>query len=334
MKLNAIFQNGCILQANKPIYIFGTGAGEATVTLNGATAEATAEGDKWVVELPAMDYGGPYELSVTLNGEAVTLSDVWLGDVYLLAGQSNMQLTLASTDYPKELYRPLPNVRLFSTPRPESNEHFKPEDGWVTSTRENAQYWSALGYMVASFLTVRSSHKIGLVECYQGAAAIQTYLPPRAFEQYPEFDLPFNARYEKNPKYFWNYENSYLYKFHFESIIPYGFAAVLWYQGESNANKDESVIYDRYLTTLITMWREDLRDADLPFVVVQIADYVYRADENWARIQEMQTKVGKEVPHVITVPCRDVCENTQIHPAKKSLLARRMADAVLELCQG
>ena len=69
MNLNPIFTTGVILQAQKPVRIFGEGAGKVTVTLGGKTAQTVSAGGKWVLELPAFDYGGPYTLEVTLDGE-------------------------------------------------------------------------------------------------------------------------------------------------------------------------------------------------------------------------------------------------------------------------
>ena len=329
MELNQLFCDGMILQADKPVRVFGKGAGKASVRFNGAQAKGTFTGEDWLLELPAMPYGGPYEMAVKLDGSETILRDVWVGDVYLLAGQSNMQMKLADTDFPKNLYRPLPNVRLFSTRRAEDNEHFKPEDGWVPARKEEAGYWSALGWLTAMFLTERKSCKIGLIECYQGAAAIQTYLPDRVFEEHPEYDIPYGGRGDMMWK--WNEIHSILWHFQFEGILPFPMSAVLWYQGESNWREAESLIYDKLLTALLRSWREDLRDPKLPFVIVQIADYKPREGASWSRIQEAQARVAAEDPYAELVVCRDVCENDQIHPKKKSILARRMADAVLLL---
>ena len=55
MKMNEIFCDGLILQANKPVRIFGSGNGTVTVTIGGKSATATAEGERWLVELPSFD---------------------------------------------------------------------------------------------------------------------------------------------------------------------------------------------------------------------------------------------------------------------------------------
>ena len=68
MELNQLFCDGVILQANKPVRVFGTGNGTATVTIGEKTQTVQADGDVWLAELPPFDYCGPYVLQVELNG--------------------------------------------------------------------------------------------------------------------------------------------------------------------------------------------------------------------------------------------------------------------------
>ncbi len=57
--LNPIFSSNMVLQANKPVRIFGGGSGNITVELDGEKKSAVSENDSWLVELSAHDYGGP-----------------------------------------------------------------------------------------------------------------------------------------------------------------------------------------------------------------------------------------------------------------------------------
>jgi sialate O-acetylesterase len=96
--LPQIFQDGMVLQRGKTIPVWGkTNAGETvTVSLNKKKATATADSKgRWRVDLPAMKAGGPYILEVKgEKSEAISLTDVWVGDVWLCSGQSNMETTL------------------------------------------------------------------------------------------------------------------------------------------------------------------------------------------------------------------------------------------------
>lgn len=321
MNLAPVFSNGLVLQANKPIRIFGTGGGRVTVKLCGNTAEFVSRATEWAIELPSMDYGGPYEMTVDLAGRVRRISDVWVGDVYLLSGQSNMQFKLRESDYPKDDYENKPLMRLFSLECMESGERFFPEDGWIACEKETAGDWPCIGYLTGKFLSESRGRAIGFIACSQGAAAIQTFLPERVFED-ESFVIPENERFDMN--YPWNIGHSMLYRYMFRKIVPFSLAAVIWYQGESNCSEKESLVYGRMLGALIDEWRKDLMDKYLPFVVVQIADFLPRAGEPWSRIQRAQLEAAKK-KNVKTVICADVCENNLIHPTHKTELSRRIA---------
>ena len=76
---------------------------------------------------------------VSDKNESVTLNNVYIGEVYLCSGQSNMQFKLCESTYPKEEYVSNKNLRLFSTERMLDNEHFKSHDGWVVCNKETAE---------------------------------------------------------------------------------------------------------------------------------------------------------------------------------------------------
>lgn len=325
MRLNDLFCDGAVFQANKPIRIFGTGGGRLEINFCGNRFESENVGARWEAELPAMPYGGPYELEITLDGRKRVLHDIYIGDVYILAGQSNMQFKLRESDYDLNLCKKDSFLRLFSTERVQAGESFFPQDGWIKADETNIADWSCLGYLAGKELREKNDRVIGLITCYQGAADIQNFLPDSAFEN-PSFNIPDNERFDLN--YPWNKGHSLLYNFQVKQIIPYQSAAVIWYQGESNASEKESSLYGEMLSCLIHSWRDAFKDQTLPFIIVQIADYVGRDNAFWHRIQQAQEEIQHKEQYVKTVVSRDVCENTDIHPKRKYELAKRIADAV------
>lgn len=325
MELNPIFTNGAVLQAEKPLRIFGTGTGLLSLRVEGRRFEGKMDSERWCVTLPALPYGGPYELRAVLDGRESVLTDLWAGDVYVLGGQSNMQFKLRESDTRE--YRGDERVRLFSTRRPEP-EPFCPEDGWVTLTEENAGAWSCIGYHVGRFLREHTDRMLGFVTCYQGAADLQSFLPDAAFEAHPEFLLPDEERFDM--QYPWNEGHSRLYRSMVESILPFGTAGVVWYQGESNCAPKEAALYGKMLSVFIQSWREAFLDETLPFVIIQIADYEPRRGEAWRVIQDAQMEAARRIPFVKTVVSADVCETDLIHPTHKTELSRRAAEALEE----
>lgn len=70
-----------VLQANKPVNIFGSGDGIVKVEINGHFVETKANGE-WVLTLPPSDYSGPHTMKITMNEETVILHDIYFGDVF------------------------------------------------------------------------------------------------------------------------------------------------------------------------------------------------------------------------------------------------------------
>ena len=150
--LPQLFQNGMVLQRNKLIPVWGKAdAGETvTVTLNKKKVVTTADSDgRWRVDLPQMKAGGPYTMegkSEGVNSDEMVLSDVLIGDVWLLSGQSNIDVTIERVYpwYTKDIdsYEN-PNVRLFRVQN-ETDTHGVRDDirptsiNWKPVTKQNA----------------------------------------------------------------------------------------------------------------------------------------------------------------------------------------------------
>lgn len=358
MKLSAIFSDNMILQANKPVYVFGEGKGKITVEIQGKSVSYVSNNENWLVELPSFDYGGPYVMMVNLDGDIKVFNDIYFGDVYLLSGQSNNQIKLWQTNTPEENYKDNDSIRLFTVDRLENQgkhvltedgwktlskngdiinlqgEHYGSKDGWIVAQKDEVGFWPAIGYLLGDILTQKSDRKIGLIACYQGASVIQSWLPKHYLDN-TEFFVPLEKRSlnARKPLYSaWNGDGM-LYEGMIEKIIPFSFKAVVWYQGESNFNGEDSKcdIYAGILKMLVEKWREDFKDNNLPFIIVQIHDYAYSLNlegSGWRDIQKAQEVVCETVNDAYLVKSADICETNNIHPPTKLPLAKRIADVV------
>ena len=94
-----VFSDSMVLQRNKNITVWGMAYDgmKVTVSLNGKTAEAVTKNHRWTAVLPAMEAGGPYEMTVSSGNEKIVFTDVMLGEVWLAGGQSNMELELQNS---------------------------------------------------------------------------------------------------------------------------------------------------------------------------------------------------------------------------------------------
>ena len=332
MRLNAIFTSNMVFAANKPIRIYGEGDGIGELYFANLYARVESIDGKWIVELPEMDYGGPFELRFIAEGEEILLDDIYVGEVYLLSGQSNIQFKIRESRFPIEQCEANDLMRVFGTECMQKVERFAPKDGWMKCALDTVGEWSAIGYHMAHELVKRKNVAIGVVNCYQGASVIQSWMPKGAQEKLG-ISIPPEELFEThNIEAFkiWNYDGA-LYDYAFSQVVPFSFSGVVWYQGESNSSPAEAKVHELQLEELINVWRADLMDESLPFIIVQIANYSARDDEAWHMIQEAQMRVGNNMSNTKTVVSADVCEDHTVHPKTKTILSKRIADAACEL---
>ncbi len=331
MQANPIFTSRMVFAAGQPIRVYGTGEGTAEVSFAGETRTVTAKEGVWEAEFPPMAYGGPYVLTMKFPGGEAVLEDVYVGEVYLMAGQSNMQFKLKESNAPKELYRENPFLRMFSTERPEKSDRFTPADGWVTAEADTVGDWTALGYLAGDLISQRKQIAVGIITCYQGASVIESWLPKGLLAEHgialPPEVLHGDHFYHEFA--LWNGEGV-LHDFALSQAVPFGLSGVVWYQGESDATPEEGAVYFKELELFIGTLRKEFRREDLPVAVVCLADNVDREQVGWKAVQEAQVKAGEVIPYVTTVLSADICETDQIHPPTKHLLAERIAGVFLE----
>lgn len=325
MKLSEIFCDNMVLQADKPIKIYGKSSSEVTVTLNGNTAKATPENGRFVAEMSPMKYGGPYELKIDGDGEKVTIQNVYIGEVILCSGQSNMAFTMNLEKTPPEEYISDDMLRTFVSHKDAENIF-----EWRICEASTVDSWSALCYHIGCGLRKKLDCAIGMINASVGASMIQSWMHEDRYYG-SDIELPVEKMHHDitYPLYDWNVPGN-LYHRSFERLIPYSVRSVVWYQGESNTSDAESEIYDKMLYILVQNWREDLRDATLPFTIVQIANYKkYDNQAAWSGVQNAQERAEKTVPYLSCVKSFDVCEDNDIHPPTKSKLAQRICEDLI-----
>ena len=331
MELSQIFSNNLVFAKDKPVRIFGSGKGNGEITFMGETKRVASNSDFWCVEFSPRGYGGPYEIISTLNGETTIIKNVYVGEVLVFCGQSNLQFKLASSKTPKSLYETNSLLRLFSTKRLDDEEFFYPEDGWVTAKKDEVYKWTALGYLASNLFQNERGVAVGVITCYQGASVIESWLPRGELEKNGIVLLGKEKFIDHFvPQYTWN-KDGFLYDFALSQILPFSVSAVVWYQGESDAYGEEAKMYDRELEILISCYRKAFNDENLPFAIVGLADCDERAGEGWTNIQNAQEKVAKKDRNSVFIVSKDVCETNDIHPPTKHFLAKRICEGLKKI---
>ncbi len=320
-----------VFASGKPIRIYGTGCGRAQITFAGITKTVVSETDNWLIEFEPMKYGGPYELIFEDGNDALTLKSIYVGEVYLCAGQSNMEFKMSWSSFDPALYESNNKLRLFATDRIEKTDYYTPKDGWVICDKEKVGKWSAIGYFTGMEIVKEKGIAVGVITCYQGASVIESWVPKNAFTD-NGIDVSLNRKnydhyFEKYAR--WNGDGV-LYEYALSQVIPFSLSAVVWYQGESDTSKEEAPLYLKELSILIDIWRENFKNEKLPFVIVQLADCLKRSGVPWSTVQKAQYDIQFLVPNVKCVISSDVCENDNIHPPTKDKLSKRIASSLLE----
>ena len=108
VRLPKVFGSHMVLQRGRKLPVWGwAGAGEnVTVKLTGKELDIKAEttvdgGGRWKLELPVLEAGGPYVMTV-LGSSTATFTNVMVGEVWLCSGQSNMEWTVSRSLNPQE----------------------------------------------------------------------------------------------------------------------------------------------------------------------------------------------------------------------------------------
>ena len=183
IELPRIFSDGMILQRDQPIRVWGRcgGCERVVVTFAGTVAEASADTNgQWRVELPALEAGGAYVMQVDDGAHSKEFRDVYVGDVWLASGQSNMEWPMASADDAGiEIARATDAlVRHFKVPHSWSGEpEWQLAGGeWIASSPMTAADFSAVAHFFARELRKSTGVPIGIIDSTWGGSRIEAWM--------------------------------------------------------------------------------------------------------------------------------------------------------------
>ncbi len=199
LKVHAIFASNMVLQRNKPIMIWGWSTPEKTVRVqlgkDQAEAKATGAKGRWEVTFPAREASAePQTMVVTAGDEKVEMSNIVVGDVWVMSGQSNMAYALKAVQEEdiESAQSNLPLLRFFSI---SPNEQSVPQDdipaekietqGWAVSNPETSLNFSAIGYVFGSRIQRSLGIPIGIIKNSRGGASIEAIVPSHKFDEHP-----------------------------------------------------------------------------------------------------------------------------------------------------
>jgi sialate O-acetylesterase len=356
---HSLFSSHAVFQQGIPVPVWGTaGSGELVIVeFNGQLKQTTAENSKWMVRLDPMGAGGPYDLSISGAGNRVVTSDIYVGEVWICSGQSNMERQLGpragqplitnweaerdAADYPliREYYVP---ISIADHPREERGSR------WVVCSPATVSDFSAVGYFFARDLYKNLKTPVGIIFTAAGGTRAEFWTSRAGLESHPEFKTLVEnydqslrnysiqlAEYKRekssetapaNPA-----ESGHVsghYNAMIAPLLPYAIKGVIWYQGESDNDKAEQ--YKTMFPLMIKDWRDGWGQGDFPFLFVQIAPYVHMSPEI-REAQLLSLKSTRNTAMVVTTDCGDPYD---IHPPHKQPVGYRLSLAARALAYG
>ena len=191
VRLPNLFSNHMLLQRDLSTAVWGWAEpGEkVTVSISGQTAGTTTGPDgQWQVRLKPLPAGGPFELTVA-GKNTITLTDVVIGDVWICAGQSNMEFGLGGSDNQASVIPFATNamIRLLNDKGPASPDPVQDiNTNWVVCSPLTAGSASAVGYFFGKRIAAETGVPIGLISCAWGGTAIEPWTTPVGLRAIPE----------------------------------------------------------------------------------------------------------------------------------------------------
>lgn len=314
-------------------------SGNASIPLShpGAVSARVLKGPRVLIpwhetagEIRGVPSGGPYTVEIRpVNGPRSKVSGILVGDLWVLAGQSNMD----GCGSLLEVESPSANVHAYyydetwgvareplcvladsidpvhwpceaeELPRIREEDHQFRDRGAGIGIRFGKDVYKATGV------------PIGLIICSHGGTSIEQWDPA----------LRSQAGHS-------------LYGSMMRRVAACGnrIAGMLWYQGESNATPETCETYQNRMRDFIHAVRKDLQTPRLPFLTVQIGrffiDELVFPPAPWDRIQQIQLELAREMDNVALIASIDSTLSDAIH--NDAISGRRLGARLAKVALG
>lgn len=342
VRLPHLLGDGMIVQQQTDVRLWGWDKPGTTVkaTTSWSDQTATAKTDKngrWIltVRTPKAGYT-PLSITFDDGDGTTTLKDVLAGEVWVCAGQSNMEMPLRGFDncpvegYNNEVvnasqYKGIHYVKIPSVMSMQPLDDANCQ--WQTISPATVGDCSATGYFFAQTVNRALDIPVGLILANKGGTRVESWLDADNLKKYTDESLDSMTNVKKYPGDYlrplvWGYGT-------FSPILNFTVKGILFYQGCSNVGAPGDQ-YSQRLKLLVEQWRRDFKLGQIPFYFVQIAPY-YNGDVNGTAgplLREQQLKASKIIPNSDIVCTEDLVypyETQQIHPTMKKPVGQRLA---------
>lgn len=340
--LASVCGDGMVLQRGGKAPVFGTTEPgvKVAVEFRGKKYEGAADAaGAWRVDLEPGDAGGPFPLRIQAKS-AIELKEVYVGEVWLCSGQSNMHYALSYSKDAGTLKLDPPNPLLRLQRFPEAS--YAPNRpalrylGWQAAEKKSAMPFSGTGYYFGAALQEHLKIPVGLIHSAYNATNVSEWTGAWTLEGHKHGKLPEGTLYRRQVR----------------SMQPFAIRGVIWYQGEANAQTLQDPLglgYDLRLAALIQSWRRDWGQGDFPFLFVQLARIGFGKEQvhgtqlpapeqretvaGWARVRDEQRKALDLAPNTGMAVVYDLTTGN-LHPPEKKPMGERLALLARSLAYG
>lgn len=280
-----LFTNGMVLQRDKVIPVWGKGSAGQSITIGisggtSVTGNIDANGF-WKLNLPAMPAGGPYTMTLVSGVQTLVKTDVYLGDVFMVSGQSNMAWPVNQTpNGPTEIATAnnqlIRQFRVNKATSPAPLDTLPAGSSWTPANIYSVPYFSAVAYYCAKELQSHIGNiPIGLVNNSYEGARIESFMSYQMLGYDTSVHLPAGEP---------EHQPTLIYNAMVQPLIGMPFKGFWWYQGESNAGTmPDAVNYESLFRNMITSYRGIFGGYDFPFYWVQLHNFGGAPNvESWA----------------------------------------------------
>ena len=319
------FSDNMVLQRGVENIISGKGPARQLLSLllgSNKYYVISDEAGNFEFRLPAMDACfTPTEVSISNGIIERRIENVLIGDVYLFAGQSNMQWMTKDSDYREEDINNLinSNVRFFcqDVVQSQTKKEYVTNGRWFVPARGNLDYFSAIATVAGSMLGVmlKNDAPIGIITAYQGDTNIANWMGPEY--------------YNGNCSTKYLHYNAMVYPLRHTNL-----KGVVWYQGCNNSSA--GIEYKDILLDLFRNYRELFGNSDVAFFVIGLACYDGDSGNNFdfSYVRESQALACSLDDNAYFISSCDDGDPTYIHPRAKRYICERVAKSIASVFYG
>jgi sialate O-acetylesterase len=341
-KLPLFFSDSMVLQRNTNAAIWGTDIANKKIKVTGSwgniDSTITNSSGNWKLKLPTPAAGGPYTL--TINGSStIVIKDVQIGEVWLCAGQSNMEMPMKgyASSTPPQLVDSSTffianslntKLRVFMSGWNGTSRipvTTTTTGIWETASPATTADFSATAYFFARKLQETLGIPIGVIVTARGGSTIESWTDSATLATVKPVVIPSVVNWQDAHETPTILYNTMLYPF-----IGFSIKGIVWSQGESNISNHAQ--YKTLFTNLITSWRTQWNQGEFPFYFAQLAPYESPNawdDGKYPLLREAQLNTMLTTSNTGMAVTLDIGSLATVHYPKKKLVGDRLAQWAL-----